>query len=95
MDLEKTYWKNKLITIITFATSLYNRMALRTLSVLSSFYRFTYKSTRTTYVICVCAMVHHILCIQNEFKNVAAQPTGWEVGGGPPGAANRNLTGFF
>ena len=25
--------------------------------------------------------------IKIEFKNVAAQPTGWEVGGGPPGAA--------
>ena len=33
--------------------------------------------------------------IKIEFKNVAAQPTGWEVGGGPPGAANSNLTGFF
>ena len=40
-------------------------------------------------------MIHNIIYTKNEFKNVAAQPTGWEVGGGPPGAAQGNLTGFF
>ena len=29
------------------------------------------------------------------WKKVAAQPTGWEVGGGPPGAAIGDATGFF
>jgi len=37
----------------------------------------------------------YFVLIKNILKNVAAQPTGWEVGGGPPGAANSNLTGFF
>ena len=40
-------------------------------------------------------MIHHILSNKNEFKNVAAQPTGWEVGGGPPGAASPTELGFF
>ena len=57
---------------------------------LSSLYRFTYISTRATYVVCVSVVIHHILSNKNEFKNVAAQPTGWEVGGGPPGAATVN-----
>ncbi len=70
-------------------------MTMWTLPMLSSLYRFTYISTRATYVVCVSVVIHHILSNKNEFKNVAAQPTGWEVGGGPPGAANCNITGFF
>ena len=62
---------------------------------LSSLYGFSNITTCAAYVVCICKMVHSISYTKNEFKNVAAQPTGWEVGGGPPGAAQGNLTGFF
>ena len=32
---------------------------------------------------------------RNNEKIVAAQPTGWEVGGGPPGAAISEITGCY
>ena len=40
-------------------------------------------------------MVHNISYTKIEFKNVAAQPTGWEVGGGPPGAAQSPVMASF
>jgi len=39
-------------------------------------------------------MINGIIVFPHE-KNVAALPTGWEVGGGPPGAAYQLIMASF
>ena len=97
MDLECNNWEIKLSTTIAFTASLYNCMTLWTLSMLPCFYRQTLETTNTLDKICITFrfdfyFIHKLLMTNGIIifpvkKFVAALPTDWEVGGGPPGAA--------